>query len=327
MRALALFSGGLDSMIAMKSMTTQGIDVVALHMKIGFGGTKDSSDLLRNRAKMAGASLEIIDVREDYVKDILFSPKYGYGKHFNPCIDCHGFMFRVAKALMGQFDASFIITGEVLGQRPMSQRSDAMGLVKKLANDGDEKLILRPLSAKLMEETTPEINGWVDRQMLFDISGRGRERQIELAKEYGWEDYQSPGGGCLLTDPFYSQKIKEHIKFEKFDVADIDILKFGRHFRLPNGSKLIVGRDKADNENLEKLIADKFVSFDLPIIGPYSLLSKDANSEDRALAAKIAITYAKSSSNKLYSIIIADEKFDVTPFATKEEAQNYFAIK
>jgi len=324
MRALALFSGGLDSMLAAKRVADMGIDVIALHIKIGFGSKKDIEDLLRQRASIAGASFRIIDVREEYIQKILFNPVHGYGKNFNPCIDCHGYMFRIAKELMRELDASFIITGEVLGQRPMSQRSDAMKLVSRLANDTDEKLILRPLSAKLMEPTTPEIEGWVDREKLLDISGRSRDRQITMAAEYGWEEYESPGGGCLLTDIHYSQRIKEHISYDSFGLEDIDILKFGRHFRLPDNAKLIVGRDEADNEALKSIESHKYIQIALPVIGPFSLISVSASSQDKELAARIVITYAKSKKDEVYEIAVGDDVYRVTPFASKQDTHRYF---
>ena len=324
MRALALFSGGLDSMLAAKRVADMGIDVIALHIKIGFGSKKDIEDLLRQRASIAGASFRIIDVREEYIQKILFNPVHGYGKNFNPCIDCHGYMFRIAKELMRELDASFIITGEVLGQRPMSQRSDAMKLVSRLANDTDEKLILRPLSAKLMEPTTPEIEGWVDREKLLDISGRSRDKQITMAAEYGWEEYESPGGGCLLTDIHYSQRIKEHISYDSFGLEDIDILKFGRHFRLPDNAKLIVGRDEADNEALKSIESHKYIQIALPVIGPFSLISVSASSQDKELAARIVITYAKSKKDEVYEIAVGDDVYRVTPFASKQDTHRYF---
>lgn len=327
MRALALFSGGLDSMLAIKTISDMGIEVIALYIKIGFGGTKDISDTLKARAKSAGAKLEIIDVREEYIQKILFNPVHGYGKNFNPCIDCHAFMFRVAKGLLARYDASFIITGEVLGQRPMSQRSDALRLVSKLANDVEEKLILRPMSAKLMEPTTPEIKNWVDREKLLDISGRGRDKQLALAKEFGWEDYESPGGGCLLTDPHYSQKIKEHIAFDEFDVDDIEVLKFGRHFRLPDGAKLIVGRNEDDNSFIESLKSSKFIGFKLPVVGPSSAISRNSTTKDKELGAKIALTYAKNDSHTLYDVTIDDEILSIYPFGSKDEVRQYFAIE
>jgi len=323
-RAIALFSGGLDSMIAIKLMADQGIEVIALHIKIGFSGTKDVSKIMEERAKLAGAEFKIVDVRDEYIQNILFDPVYGYGKNFNPCIDCHGYMFKIAKKMMDELGASFLVTGEVIGQRPMSQRHDAMKQVSKLANDKEDKLILRPMSAKLMEETTPELEGWVDREKLLDISGRSRERQLALAQAYGWEDYESPGGGCLLTESHYAERIKEFISFDTFEVEDIELLKFGRHFRLPEGAKLAVGRNKEDNEGLQAIESDKYMPIKLPIAGPFSLLSADASQADRELAAKLAITYAKSSAQDCYDVEVGDETVTVSPFKEKKEAQAYF---
>jgi tRNA-specific 2-thiouridylase len=326
MRAISLFSGGLDSMLAIKQITKQGIDVTALYIYTGFGGTKDVREQLKERAKMAGASFLSVDVREEYIQDILFDPVYGYGKNFNPCIDCHGYMFKIAKKMLKDLDASFLVTGEVLGQRPMSQRKDALKQVQKLAED-KEGLILRPLSAKLLEPTKPEIEGWVDREQLLDISGRSRDVQLALAKEYGWDDYESPAGGCLLTEPVYSQKIKEFIEHESFGVEDIDLLKYGRHFRLPDGSKLVVGRHKEDNEALSKIENSDYVSFRLPVAGPYNLIHKDATKSEQELAAKIALTYAKTQSDKSYNVEVLGNCYNLTPFKSKEEAQKYFFNK
>jgi tRNA-specific 2-thiouridylase len=324
MRAISLFSGGLDSMIAIKLIADQGIDVIAIHIKTGFGGSKDITNILESRAKIVGAKFKVIDVREEYLQKILFDPKYGYGKNFNPCIDCHGYMFRIAKGIMHKLGASFIVTGEVLGQRPMSQRSDALKQVAKLADDKEDKLILRPMCAKLLEPTTPEIEGWVDRDKLLDISGRSRERQLSLVKEYGWEEYESPGGGCLLTQAHYSDRIREFVKYDDFTVPDIDLLKFGRHFRLPDGAKVVVGRNQEDNEGLQKVQSDKYIALKLPISGPFSLISSNSTDRDKALGAKLAITYARSSADKSYLIWVGDESISVSPFATKQEAQAYF---
>jgi len=311
-------------MIAIKLMREQGIDVTALHIKIGFAGTKDATEEMQRRAEIAGADFRIVDVRESYIQDILFSPVHGYGKNFNPCIDCHGYMFKIAKAMMEELGASFLVTGEVLGQRPMSQRSDALKQVSKLANDKEDKLILRPLSAKLMEPTTPETEGWVDREKLLDISGRSRERQLAMAEAWGWEDYQSPGGGCLLTEPVYSQKIREFIEHDTFEVADINLLKHGRHFRLPDQTKLVVGRQHEDNEALQALEHPDYLEITLPVPGPYSLIHKDATSADIQLALRIALTYGKSNADESYEISFEEQTYEIQPFASKAEAQQYF---
>jgi tRNA-specific 2-thiouridylase len=323
-KAIALFSGGLDSMLAIKLITQQNIEVEALYINTGFGGKKDITETLKERAKMAGASLRVVDIREEYIQKVLFNPKYGYGKYFNPCIDCHGYMFKVAKSLLKEMGASFIITGEVVGQRPMSQRAEALKQVLTLAEDREERLILRPLSAKLLEPTKPEIKGWVDRERLLDISGRSRERQLKLAKEFGWRDYESPAGGCLLTQEQFSKKVEEFIKYDSLDIKDIELLKFGRHFRLRDGAKLVVGKSREDNENLKRIDSPKYMPIRLKIKGPFSLIDKNASLSDKKLASKIALTYAKSDPDKRYEVYIGDEKFIAEPFSSKAEAQKFF---
>jgi len=325
MRAISLFSGGLDSMLAVKLMREQDIDVTALYIKTGFGSTYDITDELAKRAKMAGADFMTVDVREEYIHDILFDPVYGYGKNFNPCIDCHGYMFKIARAMMDEVGASFLVTGEVVGQRPMSQRAEALGQVSRLAGDRPgERLILRPLSAKLLELTTPEIEGWIDREKLLDISGRSRTRQLEMAASYGWEDYESPGGGCLLTDPAFSAKLREFVEHEDLEVEDIDLLKFGRHFRLPEGAKLVVGRHKEDNEALQAIDNRDYNPLRLPVSGPYSLLQKNASKNDTDLALRIALTYGKSNADETYIIEYNSKEYEIKPFGSKAEAQRYF---
>jgi len=327
MRALALFSGGLDSMISVKLLTEQGIDVTALYIDIGFGSSEDRSELLKSRAEMVGADFEIVNAREQFVQDILFDPKYGYGKNFNPCIDCHGNMFRIAKALLPKYDASFIITGEVIGQRPMSQRSEAIKNVTKLAGDEEGGLILRPMSAKLMTPTIAEVNGWVDREKLLGIEGRSREVQLRLAKEYGFEEYESPGGGCLLTESSFEKKIKDIITHEKFEVADIDLLKAGRHLRLPNGAKLVIGRNQDDNEKLKKIENPKYVfARALDISGPLSLLSANADESDKNLAAKLILTYTKTPTDQEGAVMIGEEVIKAIPFESKDSAKEFFVV-
>ncbi len=327
-KALALFSGGLDSMIAIKLMTDQGIEVTALHIDIGFGGTKDNSELLKSRAAMVGADLLVVNTREQFIQEILFNPKYGYGKHFNPCIDCHANMFRIALALLEEHNASFIITGEVIGQRPMSQRSEAIKNVTTLANQAEDGLILRPMSAKLMMPTTPEKEGWVDREKLLGIEGRSREVQLRLAKEYDFEEYESPGGGCLLTETSMAMKIRDVLEHGDFIVEDIDVLKHGRHFRLPDGAKLIMGRDKTDNEMLQKTShPDYDFARTVGIVGGLSLLTKDASEADKELAARLMLTYTKAPKDLNSTIMIGEETFEVMPFEDKKSAQKYFVLQ
>ena len=315
-------------MLSIKLITDQGIDVTAIHIDMGFGSSKDKSELLQKRAAMVGADFEIVNIREQFVEEILFDPKYGYGKNFNPCIDCHGNMFRVAKGLLPKYDASFIITGEVIGQRPMSQRAEAIRNVTRLAGDEEGGIILRPMSAKLMTPTIPEKEGWVDREKLLGIEGRNREVQLRLAKEYGFEEYESPGGGCLLTESSFEQKIKDVIAYEKFTVADIDLLKAGRHLRLPEGAKLVIGRNKEDNEQLMKVDNPKYMFAKAnDIAGPVSLISKNATDADKKLAAKLILTYTKTPVGSEGSVTIGDEVISAAPFENKSYAQQYFVVK
>ena len=323
MKCLSLFSGGLDSMLAIKVIADLGISVTALHFNIGFGGKEDKSEIMQKRANQAGADFEVIDIRNEYLQNVLFSPKYGYGKHFNPCIDCHGFMAKTALAMLESKNANFIITGEVVGQRPMSQRSAALNQVGNLS--GEKNLILRPLCAKLLPPTMPELNGWVDREKLLDISGRSRSRQMELAKIYGFDDYETPGGGCLLTLESFADKIRDMIKFEKIQTPkDTEILKFGRHLRLENGAKMVVGKDENDNAKLRQIANEKFAEIKIPLVGACSLISKNACEADLQTAAKIALTYAKSEFGKEYEVEILGCKITATPLKSKDEVKRYF---
>ncbi len=326
MKALALFSGGLDSMLSIKIISDQNIEVVALYMDTGFGADEKKHEILRKRAAMAGASLKVVDLRNEYLRDVLFNPKYGYGKQFNPCIDCHGYMFKTALNMLKSENANFIITGEVVGQRPMSQRRDALFQVKRLADDEDD-LVLRPMCAKLLPPTKPEREGWVDREKLLGISGRDRKPQLALAKKFGFEDFATPGGGCLLTIESFAVKIKDYLKFDK-EMRDIDVkwLKLGRHLRLPDGAKMIIGRDESDNNALLAHPNDKFdqIKFDDrdDIVGAVSFISKNASKADKELAAKLALAYTKANKEKEFDVFVGADKFKTVP-TDKALAQNY----
>jgi tRNA-specific 2-thiouridylase len=323
MRALALFSGGLDSVLAMKLVKDQGIDVIAVNVNTGFGSTNDRRDHMQNMCDQIGVKLEILDLRDDYLKEVLFDPKYGYGKNFNPCIDCHGFMYRHTGKLLEKYNAQFMISGEVIGQRPMSQRKDAMDQVASLSGDCDD-LIVRPLSAKLLPESKPEREGWIDRSKLQDFNGRGRDRQFALANEIGLTDFESPGGGCLLTDIGFSNRIEEFIKHEKLEIKDIDTLKSGRHLRLPGGAKLIVGRHQEDNQRIEKIENDKYCKFKINnATGPLAMLETKASEEDKQLAAKIIISYGKTNLDEEYEVVIDGKSFKDTKYPSKETISQY----
>ncbi|MFT7004391.1 MAG: tRNA-specific 2-thiouridylase [Sulfurimonas sp.] len=318
MKAIALFSGGLDSTLAMKLIIDQGIEVLAVNILTGFGSTKDRLEHMQSMCDQVGAELKIIDIQSEYLQDVLFDPKHGYGKNFNPCIDCHAKMFSVAKRIMDAEGASFLISGEVMGQRPMSQNKDALQIVLNESNCNG--LLLRPMSAKMLAPTIAETNGWVDRDKLEGITGRSRERQFELAKEIGLEDFESPGGGCLLTDENFAKKMLDFIKYDKFEVRDIPVMKFGRHFRLSDGAKLVVGRNQEENTYLQDIDNDKFCHIKtVGLPGPHALLSKDASNEDKELAKKVILTYCKTKFENSYILSLDGEEGIGSPYFSKDE--------
>ncbi len=323
MKAIALFSGGLDSTLAMKLIINQGIEVVACNISTGFGSVKDRRAHMQNMCDQVGAKLRIVDIQDEYLEKVLFTPKHGYGKHFNPCIDCHAKMFEVAKRLMEEEGASFLISGEVLGQRPMSQNGESLQKVLQLSDC--EGLLLRPMSAKLLEPTIPEINGWVDREKLEEIVGRSRDRQMELVQEFGLVDFERPGGGCLLTDEHFSRKIRDVLAHdEAFIKADIPTLKYGRQLRLPDGAKLIIGRDQDENTKLEEIENPKFIHINTELFGPHSLLSKNATQEDKLLAAKLVLAYCKPDFSGEQVLDVGNETITTVSDLSRQHATKYF---
>jgi tRNA-specific 2-thiouridylase len=269
-----------------------------------------------------GAEFKIVDIQNEYLQDVLFDPKHGYGKNFNPCIDCHAKMFAVAKRIMEAEGASFLISGEVMGQRPMSQNKDALQTVLNESNC--EGLLLRPMSAKQLAPTIAETEGWVDREKLEGITGRSRDRQLELAKEIGLEDFESPGGGCLLTDENFGKKMFDFIKYDKFEVKDIPIMKFGRHLRLTDGAKLVVGRNKEENEHLQNIENDKYYHVrTVGIPGPHALLSKNASEADKKLATKTILTYCKTSVENSYTVSYDGEEVNGSPLESRDEIKPF----
>jgi len=239
MKALALLSGGLDSILAARVIMDQGIEVVGISFSTPFF----SSERGRRSALELGIDFRSYDITAEYI-GILSHPRYGYGRNCNPCTDCHRLMVLVAARKLEELEASFIVTGEVVGQRPKSQTRDALNAVAKVIST---KLLLRPLSALLLSETFPEKEGWVDRSKLLSLSGRSRKAQLALAAEYGLKDYSSPGGGCLLTEPGYCRKLLELKEKEGWKIPDLELLRVGRHFRIPSGARVVSGRDDRDS--------------------------------------------------------------------------------
>ncbi len=257
--ALSLFSGGLDSILASRVVAAQGIKIYAIKFVSPFFNydiLKDIEKYKREIREKYDIDVLVEDISEPYLK-LLYKPKYGFGKNFNPCVDCKIFMFIRAREMMKEMGASFLITGEVLGQRPMSQRRDTLNVIER--DSGNRAILLRPLSAKLMTETDAERQGLIDREKLLDFSGRGRSRQIALAKEFGITDFPAPAGGCDLADPILSKRIARMYSGDfvfppqEITITDILMLLVGRQFLLPGGGWLVLGRNQKDNEKLEKL--------------------------------------------------------------------------
>lgn len=316
-RAVALISGGLDSMLAAKVIMEQGVQVEGVNFYTGFcveGHThairrSDKAKQKRNNAlwvaEQLGIKLHIVDVIEEY-KDVLLNPKHGYGKHVNPCLDCKVFMVKKAQAwsFMNDNNFDFIITGEVMGQRPMSQRRETMPVIAR--ESGVEDRLLRPLCAKHLPETLPEREGWVDREQLYDFHGRNRKPQIALAEQFGFTDWAQPAGGCcFLTNADYAAKLRDlwDARGERdYELDDIMLLKVGRHIRPAPHFKLIVGREEGENKYLEgyKNTFISLASSSHP--GPLAIIDGRADDADVELAARIVGRYSQGREAATFSV-------------------------
>jgi tRNA-uridine 2-sulfurtransferase len=299
MKAICSFSGGLDSILAVRIIQEQGIEVEAVHFDNGFGGCGErdnEKNPVKYRADRLGIKLTGIDVGSELLR-ILKAPRFGFGRNMNPCMDCHLLFFKRCGEYMKEAGASFIVTGEVLGERPMSQRRWAIDQIDQ--NSGLEGLILRPLCARLMKPTIPEEKGWVDRHKLYAISGRSRQPQMELAAKFGIDFYPNAAGGCLLTEKEFSDKMRDLMEHkDDFDIDDVSFLKIGRHFRVSMDAKLILGRDEKEN----KLLLDKasgeicFITVDVP--GPVGVLRGNTSKRDEELALRIISAYSNIPSGE-----------------------------
>jgi len=296
MKAISLLSGGLDSILAAKLIIGQNIDVEAVYFHTPFcdcNMPQASCKISRKSADLLKVPFHKVELEEEFL-DMVRNPKHGYGKNINPCIDCRIMQFKKAKELMRELGAGFIITGEVLNERPMSQRRPAMENIDKEA--GVQGLILRPLSAKMLKETMPEKEGVVDRKKLLDIEGRSRKRQIELAKFYGIGEYLTPSGGCLLTYAGSSDKVRDLIKYSQLTMAHARLLKLGRHFRLDEKAKFIVGKDDAENERISAIKESGAIFLnaqDFP--GPMGVLPDGGSKESVELAASVLAYYVNKA--------------------------------
>lgn len=348
-KALALISGGLDSMLAVKVIQDQGIRVEGINFFTGFcveGHThairkQDKNKQKRNNAlwvaEQLGIPLHIEDVSEEYT-DVVLNPKYGYGQHLNPCLDCKIFMVNKAMGYVNRARAfadvhgfDFLITGEVVGQRPKSQRAMTMPLIAK--ESGADDLLLRPLSAKKMAPTKPEREGWVDRDKLFDFSGRSRSPQIALAKQFGWEDWAQPAGGCcFLTDEHYSRKLADlwQARGERhYEMDDIMLLKVGRHIRPAANFKVILGREEGENNFLEGYHRQFPHIRILSHNGPLVLVDGQPTEDDLITAAKIAGRYSQGKDADSITVEIVHKggvakQLVLQPFRVEEMPEDWY---
>jgi tRNA-uridine 2-sulfurtransferase len=315
-KAIALISGGLDSLLAAKVIMEQGIHVEGINFYSGFFGVGSACTTTRKKqekktpfgatwvADQLGIKLHVIDAVTEF-KEVLLNPRYGYGKNLNPCLDCKIFIVKKAKEWILKNNFDFIVTGEVVGQRPMSQRKDTMPVVAK--RSAANELLLRPLSAKLLPPTLPELEGWVEREKLYDFSGRNRKPQIALAKQFGFEEFPQPAGGCLLTEAGFVAKLKDFWQFKgerDYVLDEVDLLKVGRHVYPAPHFKMIIGREEGDNQFLEKY-KDKYTHmFCLSHPGPFALVEGEVNQEDLVQAAKIIVGFSKAKSGEAAQVTV-----------------------
>ncbi len=296
--AIGLMSGGLDSILAARLILEQGIDVLGISFITPFFSSQGAE-----RATAAlGVPLLVLDITEPHLV-MLRNPTHGYGSNMNPCIDCHILMLREAGRLMEERGGDFLFTGEVLGQRPMSQNKGSLRVVER--ESGYEGLVLRPLSAQLLPETVPEKEGTVDRAKLLAIEGRSRKRQMEFADKYHITEYLSPAGGCLLTDPIFSRRLGDLFYHQEgLQGRDIELLKAGRHLRLSPGLKVVVGRHAQDNENISQLVVS---GDDLLRVegypGPLCLIPYGGTSEDIKQAASICVRYSDAPADEEVTVL------------------------
>ncbi|MFA7056605.1 MAG: tRNA (5-methylaminomethyl-2-thiouridylate)-methyltransferase [Candidatus Cloacimonadales bacterium] len=284
-KAIALFSGGLDSILSVLHMQNLGYEVVPIFFESPFY----SASKARQGAKIAGLNVKVVDVTPELV-EVLKNPRYGFGKSMNPCVDCHGMMFRKAAELLEKYNADFIISGEVIGQRPMSQRRDSMNSVAKLS--GVKDLIVRPLCQKLLADTKPITEGWVDKKEMLDFNGRSRQPQIAMAKELGIKDFENPGGGCLLTEKQVGEKVTDLLKYDQLTPKYLKFLQQGRRVRISENLLLIVTRTKYDNDYITPRLTDEIVIKATKMAGPLGvLLGENITEEQIKLAGRVILSY------------------------------------
>lgn len=301
-KCIVMFSAGLDSVVAAHMMKEQGLDVTCLHFVLPFqSGLGMEFNKVKEAAEVIGVPLRIEEEGNDFL-EMIQDPQFGYGKNVNPCVDCRIHRLKKAAKIMEDVGADFLVTGEVVGQRPMSQHLRAMAKVEKHA--GLEGRLLRPLSAKLLEPTIPEKEGWVDRDKLLDIKGRGRKRQLSYARQYGLK-HGSPGGGCLLTEKETTLRYLDITENQDtVSLVDFKLIAYGRHFRLSDKARVVIGRNHSDNLILEKLKSDNDTHLKLSneVPGPVAIGRGEFTKEDRELAASLVARYSKLRDEELVPV-------------------------
>ncbi len=310
-RAVAMISGGLDSILAARVVMEQGFEVAGLYFTSAFSKSYGNEQATHAAAvaRACGIDLRVHDLGQPYI-DLIRDPRHGYGRNSNPCIDCKIHMLGRARAVMQELDAAFVVTGEVLGQRPMSQRRDTLHLIEREA--GLRGMILRPLSAALLPPTSAELDGRVDRSLLLGISGRSRTTQFRLAQRYGISGFSTPAGGCLLTDKNFSEKLRDLCADQdRVTSQDIRLLTLGRHFRFGRNERIVLGRNKRENDILAGLAAAGYRLFQphgFP--GPLALLAGEPTPELKQAAGRLIITYSKKVPGQPRMIRCGSEVFD-----------------
>jgi len=310
-KVVALLSGGLDSQLAVKMMQSQGFEVSAVAIKTpfcDFDCGRGCGFEIRERADTLGVNLKTVYLGDEYI-EMLKNPKHGFGSGMNPCIDCRSMMFKAAKKHMDEIGADFIISGEVLGQRPMSQHGPALKTIEKESDL--EGYIVRPLSGALLPKTIPEENGLIKRENLGMIRGRTRRMQLQMAQEYGIENPPNAGGGCLLTDPAFAIRAKDLFSHtENPTTNDIDLLKIGRHYRLDKTTKIIVGRNQDENNMIKALaLPNDIVFYAKDHVGPNTLLRGDNVESHKQITAAITLRYSDAP-KETPGIVIAEKAND-----------------
>jgi tRNA U34 2-thiouridine synthase MnmA/TrmU len=291
-KAIALFSGGLDSILAAEFVRRKNIEILCLTFTTPFFDAKKAHAAARH----INLPLTVEDITAEHL-EMLKSPRYGYGKNMNPCIDCHTLMLKIAGKKMEETGSNFMITGEVLGQRPMSQNKQSLHIVAK--NSGYQDYILRPLSAQLLEPIKAERENLIDRSQLLSIQGRGRKDQMKLAADFGIVKYAPPAGGCLLTDPMFTKRLRDLFSYQSDqNIRDYELLKYGRHFRISDDCKIIVGRNNADNEALKKLASSDDIILNMANFPGPLVLVPYGNEADQQIAAALCLRYSDAPNDR-----------------------------